>query len=575
MAADVGGRMEAVAPRRSLYRPDYLRLAVLAAVAVGVHLWLLSHTAVTARDSIGFARYALCLQSPHASTDPTDPTRTPLDIIRDAQHPPGYPAAICLVGKIVRATTDLPLPDAYLLAAQLVSAIAGVLLVIPTYLLGRTLYTRNVGFSAALLFEVLPVPARVTTDGLTEGLFVLLATTALLLGVRAVRRPGVGGFLLCGMATGVSYLVRPEGLMVAATIALVAGALGISRRWPRDLTAGRLVALGVGIALVAAPYMVLIGHVTNKVTPRQLLDPFGPKPIIWKGQPQAQAPVAGESPLFARWWNASHDGGTFRVWWAARATMDEAAKATFYLPGALALFGIVALRRRIAADPGLWVLLVLAVVNFGILIAWLAALKGYVSERHTVLLVLIGCIAAAAALEPLFALLVSIPKLGWLLAGRFVPAGLVLMIVGVALPNTLKPLHAQREGHKHAGRWIKDHLDDPWLAENNGRKAEELTPRACVIDPFSWGDWYAWRSLYYIPPDPDDATDRYTILDRKSRPEEHTRLPRMEQALAIAKVGTPVYHWPENVPLEDAEVVIYKTVGPSERDLRKQRDQGK
>src|SRR5437868_7071479 len=82
MAATIGGRIEAVAPRRSLFGPDYLRLAALAAVSLAVHLWLVGHTAVTARDGLGFARYALALQSPHAASVPNDPGRTAVEVIR-------------------------------------------------------------------------------------------------------------------------------------------------------------------------------------------------------------------------------------------------------------------------------------------------------------------------------------------------------------------------------------------------------------------------------------------------------------------------------------------------------------
>ena len=43
-------------------------------------------------------------------------------------------------------------------------AIAGILLVFPSYLIGRMLFGRSVGFAAAPLFQVLPVPAHVTTS---------------------------------------------------------------------------------------------------------------------------------------------------------------------------------------------------------------------------------------------------------------------------------------------------------------------------------------------------------------------------------------------------------------------------
>ena len=213
MNAIVGGRLEPVERKRWLFGPDYLRLAVLAVVAVAVHAWLIDHTALTARDTLGFARQALCYANPEAAPPRADGRpHTTIDIIREAEQPPGFPLAIWASSKLVARVSDRPLPDRALLSAQVANAIAAVLLVVPTYLIGRMLFGRNVGFAAALLFQVLPVPARITSDGLSEGVYLLVTAVAILLAVRAVRRPGIAGFLLCGLATGASYLVRPEGL---------------------------------------------------------------------------------------------------------------------------------------------------------------------------------------------------------------------------------------------------------------------------------------------------------------------------------------------------------------------------
>src|SRR5574337_1239825 len=105
MAAVVGGRMEAVTPRRSMFGRDYILLAVLAAVSAGVHLWVVAHTKVTARDGVGFARYALGIQSPE-SAGPPDPNRSAFDVIRAEKQHPGYPAAIWVTAKFVRKAVD-------------------------------------------------------------------------------------------------------------------------------------------------------------------------------------------------------------------------------------------------------------------------------------------------------------------------------------------------------------------------------------------------------------------------------------------------------------------------------------
>ena len=161
MSAEVGGRLEAVAPRRSLFLKDYWRIGVLLAVAIAIHGWLVANTALPARDSIGFARIANNLSHPEAGNT-SDQPRQRIDIVREAQHPPGHPIMIWLTEKALRPSdplkANLERPDRALFATQLCNAIAAVLLVVPLYLIGRIPFGRNVGFAAALLFS-LPVPA--------------------------------------------------------------------------------------------------------------------------------------------------------------------------------------------------------------------------------------------------------------------------------------------------------------------------------------------------------------------------------------------------------------------------------
>lgn len=471
-----------------------------------------------------------------------------MDVIRDQQHPPGYPLAVWLTAKVVRHTAELSLPSSTLLATQLVSAAAAVLLVFPNYLLGRMLFGRNVGFAAALLFQLLPVPARITSDGLSEGLYLLAVGTALFFGVRAVRRPGIGGFLLCGLATGAAYLIRPEGLIVAAAVGGVAAWLGLSRVWPRDLTMGRLTALAVGLLFIAGPYMLMIGKVTNKPTGNQFLNP---REKQLNGSTNNAPISAAQGPLLATWWNVPGDAGPVRVVWPAlAAVVKETSKGLHYLTAGLALFGILALRRNIMSDPGLGVLLAIVGINLAVLVG--LGVSGYyvnekrtfyISERHTVLITLVGCLFAASAMA-------HAPRLSgrW---GRLVPAGLLLTVLAVALPSTLKPMHSHREGYRHAGEWLARHAE----------------PGACVVDPFEWSLWYAEKSLYFIPrdPKPGEAIYTYAILDNvKNRPEDHVRLPRMKEAVGVVADGRTevAYRWPEGRP-EDAKVIVYRLHRPN------------
>lgn len=517
MEARVGARMEVVTPKRRIAALDAGYLVALLVASLALHGWIVSHTFVTARDAIGFARLALNLGSPATAPLPPRPDGKPptfIDVLRAAEHPPGYPVTVLSVSYAVRPVYPAPLPEAMLLSCRLATAVAGVLLVIPTYLLGRSLFGRFPAFAATLLFQVLPVPAHVTSDGLSEGLYLLCATTALGFGVRGVRHRSTLNFLLCGMAAGAAYLVRPEGLMIVLAVGAVVAGLGILRRWPRDVAAGRLAALGVGVLIVATPYMVLIGKLTNKTSPNELLNRI-------KGNPKAKlgswdnvdARHAAGAPLFGAWADPqTHTDGS-RFGWAAKELASEVFKTSHYTPAVLAVVGIVLCRRRIVSDPALAVLPVVAVINLSVLYT-LGLKMGYVSERHTLLVVLVGCYFAAAALEPIARCL------GAAVGTRAGTIGLVAAVVASALPATLKPLHENRVGHYYAGKFL----------------ATVVTDNDVVIDPFCWAEFYAGRSLNAVPPDPPDAAVVYAVVEYgKDNP--HSRLPRHADAVNVANDG--------------------------------------
>src|SRR5262245_371575 len=109
-------------------------LALLLAAAVGLRAWLIGHTEVAARDSIGFIRYAL--QFENAS----EKGKTWGDVLRANHQHPAYPLTVLAVSVPVRAFVHAPRVDQMRLSAQLASSLASVLLVLPMYFLGKLLF---------------------------------------------------------------------------------------------------------------------------------------------------------------------------------------------------------------------------------------------------------------------------------------------------------------------------------------------------------------------------------------------------------------------------------------------------
>src|SRR5262249_20785466 len=157
-------------------------------LVAGLRTFTVWNTTVPSRDCIIFVRDGLRLETP--------PDRfTALDVIRGVahppdmpgvEHPPGYPAAIIAMSWLVRRWMGGVTTESMALSAQLVSAVSAVLLIIPLFLLTRRLFDRNVALAAVAIFQVLPVYVDVSSDGISDSLWLLTAGWSLWFAVRAI-----------------------------------------------------------------------------------------------------------------------------------------------------------------------------------------------------------------------------------------------------------------------------------------------------------------------------------------------------------------------------------------------------
>jgi len=156
----------------------------------------------------------------------------------------------------------------YELAGRLVSVIAGTLLVLPVYFLGRLVYDKTVGLVAAAFVALFPPLAFQSTLILTEATYTLLAALAIYTGWKMLKRYSIAAAALSGMLAGCLYLTRPEGIGFLFIFIgwLLAGCLAkIFLIKPLRL-AYQLVALNVGFVVVAAPYLLFLKSNTGSWT---------------------------------------------------------------------------------------------------------------------------------------------------------------------------------------------------------------------------------------------------------------------------------------------------------------------
>jgi len=150
-----------------MMRRGMLALVLLAAAlhAVGI-----ARTQLPAQDGLKFIRVARDFQQ-----------RPAIDVIRASDQHPLYPALIALVEPVVALAVGHG-PEAWRIAAQGVAALASLALLIPLFGLTHNLFTRRIALLAVLIFILLPFPAAVGHDTLSDSLGLCASLTSLWLG---------------------------------------------------------------------------------------------------------------------------------------------------------------------------------------------------------------------------------------------------------------------------------------------------------------------------------------------------------------------------------------------------------
>lgn len=504
------------------WRRDAGLLLVLVLLAAGLRFWQITHTEVAARDSISFIRYAWQLEH-----------RPSLEVVRGGEQHPAYPVAVYVVSQVVRHVDQRPMSEVMELSAQLASALASLLLCFPIFYIGKELFDRRVGFWTCLLFQCLPASSRVLADGLTEALFLFFAVSSLLFAVRALRGGRVLPFALCGLCSGLAYLTRPEGALVAAMTGIVLVITqvrgGQRRPWRSFATCGLGLALA-GFAL-AGPFIAITGKLTTKPSGNRLtLEPPGKatsRLIVSRSldgretmnqNRKVQPPHWAGGPPIAIWHGFNEDLNRF--WWSIYALGFDLAKGYFYITWLPVLVGLWWFRDRFRREPG--ALVMLLVSGCITLLLWrVAVVIGYASDRHLLLPILCGLYWGTAAL-------LDMPRrLGWSPGKQRWPAIVALLLLaGIALPKSLETIHGDRAGFREAGLWLAEHME----------------PTDVVLDPYCWAHYFSGQVFAEVtpaPPPPDNERTAFVVLEHGQS--EHIRLTLVDKCKDYVKQGQLVY----------------------------------
>ncbi len=231
--------------------------------------------------------------------------------------------------------------------------------------------------------------------------------------------------------------------------------------------------------------------------------------------------------ILAVWWQGGSNASG-RYVWGLKTLGEVLSKAFFFVLWVPALAGLVCFHRRFRTVPGTWMLLLVCATLAGLLYR-VAVRMGYLSDRHTILILACGVPWAAAALDGaavgLARLLASLrPAVAgkrWA-DGRAWAAGLLLVVAVAPLARTLEPLHGDRVGFRAAGCWLRGHA-----------AAAET-----VCDPFGWAGYYAGRYFREDAPvyreEATDGDDPWTYVVVEKGTNAHSHLVTVARAEELA-----------------------------------------
>lgn len=188
----------------------------------------------------------------------------------------GLPCATFGFGMPFLAGAFLELTGSARWAVSLPTVIFGALGVVPVFLIGRRIWGSMVGFTGALLYAGFPAlvflsPFSGYAERLyagSEAIFIFFVLSGACVVLAALERPSVGLGMAAGFFFGVGFQIRQDalGYFAAFAAAFYVYRAARSRRVLSEGLVRTAVAAAVVFAILAAPYLLWVRHVTGKTS---------------------------------------------------------------------------------------------------------------------------------------------------------------------------------------------------------------------------------------------------------------------------------------------------------------------
>lgn len=372
-------------------------------------------------------------------------------------YPPLYPLFIAAVYSITRD---------WLVAGYFVSLLFSFFTILLIYFLVKDVFGETIACITAVLLIFQPVVGGYSVRIITEPTYIFFFVLSVYLSWKAITKQKYSLYFWAGSVSGLSYLVRPEGL----GIVIVTGLYTLLQAFSdfKDTYKKRIISictLALGTMVLVSPYVLYIRSETGKW---QLSKK---KSIIAAVTGQAIGDTVPDTslPREARMLSYSRIGGRgyLRTLFGLVVEFVKAYNLFLFL---LLFLGLI--RRKLIPRRPKYESFVFLVLIFHILIFALF----YVTPKYIISLISISLFWASIGFYELYeAILTKIPlqriKAMPKLPNRIFAVLLSLIILDL-LPCTLRPQDRDKIGKKKVGLWIKENcIKSPWILTDSLRLA--------------------------------------------------------------------------------------------------------
>ncbi|MHC4268310.1 MAG: ArnT family glycosyltransferase [Planctomycetota bacterium] len=551
------------------------------------YLWLLLVISLSVRIYLGFITYVIgndsiiFMQNAKYFADG--------EFSRGLSHP-YHPLFSLFIAALHKVIPDLEL------SGTIISVFFGTLTVIAFYLIGKSVFGRQISFISATLLALHPYAARFSVDIITESTYFFFFISSFGFGFCAITKRKPLLFFLTGISSALAYLTRPEGIIVILIVVFWCLLLDFVkiRRVSREKLVSILI-LVVSFCFFAMPYFIYIKKETGSWALTKKKDTFQMIGIKERLKPDSDQISEKKTPTGQI--HKEFVGKKPGIQKKNRVVVETSSKKENKSEGVAKQTAGRKSERRKHLDCFfhiinkyistfhilLFIFFIIGIITwakigkeqfFGFYILTITALNFFIiyrlsisyfmpdgsfmypSRRHLMPLIIpvifcsgIGVYTTGAWIyeklqsNKFLVVLKKKPKDKWLFQ-----LIILMLVVCVLMPKTLKPPHSDKLGIKKAGQWVNENSDksDPVILSSTPRVAYYADAKHVKIKGIN-DIFFAISKKRKV--------DFITITDSQYNVIEKALL----QAIKNNKIKL-VYKYPEEGPEEKSSILLYKVL---------------